>query len=1384
MADIEIRLVVKGQGVENISKAGKDLEGLAAKAKSAGQSLENIGGKISGVGTSITAVALPLAGLAAGAVKTSASFEDAFLKIENLVGRSREETEFFRNAVLELGPEVAIGPNELADALFSVTSAGAGAGEALDENNSALQILEASAKAAALGLGDTRTIALATTAATTAYGAENLSAAQAVETLVQTVKFGNLEASELAGTLGRVIPLAAQTGTTFQDVGAFIATFTRLGGDAAEATTALRGILGALVKPGTDAQKALAEVGLSAEGLKRQIREEGLAAALQTLQAATEGNEEALSRAIPNIRALTGVLATAGSQGEAFAQIAQDMSQQTDALGEGFARLQGTTSFTFAQFSAKAETAAIKFGDALAPALIKILDAADPVFDTVIKLANAFTELPPPVQTAAIGLAAFTAAMGPVLIIAGQAISGLGRLVQVFATVGPAVAKIPGLFGSATSALGGTTTALGGTVTAAGAATAGIAALTGVVAAQGTRAIADYGAELRGLDDPVRQAVSQVGLLQGAVSLAGDFFRFLATDAIDLAKAAFSTLLDVLGPVGEALRFVGEIGKVVFEEFAKGLSIIQDFVASGVEALINKSREADNAMRDQTVATAQLYQASQIAGRTITDQAEAERIVSEETQRLREANIQASDATAMLGEVATDTGGALDGPFAGGLKTGKDEADKFREAVDTLAESLSGAKLAGEVQVAVAAINELGGAGNITRSGMESLAPLIDELRLNSEKLPPPLREVALELSKIALFEGISDLDFEAPAISAEQWADEMNRLGDEFDDVTGNGIPGLQEGVPVIGGLKEQTFDLGSAMDGVNDILSEARGIMNLFGVDSDSALGKVIDGATKVFDTFNSVLGIVDKVAGAFGGLGGVLGGGGGGGILGGGGGILGSLGGLFGLGGGGGGAAAAGGAGAAGGLGGIFGSLGSAAGALFTNPFGLAVLGGIGAFFGGKALIGKLFGGRSADTVGEEAGRDLGVGISDELAKAVFESGKNLQLFLPEVFAEGKLSADRLAEEIGDIFSGITQGKISESDAIPALQESTQVLLQNFDQLGATGEAQLERVLRAADSTGLQFEASGEAASALAQRLVEAAQQGGDAWLNAQNEIGTTGRESLEFLRNAYGADLPASVLEAINSILGLNAAVDQTAGGAQAVNDKFAQLPSTAQESVAGIGAAFQEGSAAITEGLTPVSEKISNEIREAGSSTSEAVKASFSDTNAAIEAGLSQVAGTFAGPVTSSAERAAAAAARLADAAREAAKNAAQIDFPGGPGGPGSDVSAASGFEGVLGRDTRIQAHKGEFVSITPAAQTRRMDFVSAQDGFGPSPFSISTGGNTFVFDVNAAGAGPGAAADMRSVFQNDILPLFLEALRRNDQELRDEIRARTSQEAG
>jgi hypothetical protein len=128
------------------------------------RSMDRLGKQMSKVGKSMTMkVTMPLVGVGVAAAKMASDFEFSMTQIETLVGRSAKEVDTLKGAVLGLSGETGRAPKELADAMFFITSAGLDA-------SSATAALEASAKAAAVGLGDTVIVADAVTNAMNGYG--------------------------------------------------------------------------------------------------------------------------------------------------------------------------------------------------------------------------------------------------------------------------------------------------------------------------------------------------------------------------------------------------------------------------------------------------------------------------------------------------------------------------------------------------------------------------------------------------------------------------------------------------------------------------------------------------------------------------------------------------------------------------------------------------------------------------------------------------------------------------------------------------------------------------------------------------------------------------------------------------------------------------------------------------------------------------------------------------------------------------------------------------------------------------------------------------------------------------------------------------------------
>lgn len=315
--------------------------------------------------------AAAISAVAVGSVREAAQFETSFAKIQGLVGVTADEIGVLEDAARRLGPQFGKSGIEAADALFFITSAGL-------RGAAATEVLEASLKGAAIGLGDTKTIADLATSAVNAYGESNLGGAEAVDVLAEAVRLGKLEPAELAGAMGQVLPLASNLGVSFDQVGAALAGMSKTGTDASTAATQLRQILATLAKPTEGANKALAEMGLSAAGLREQIKEKGLFSTLETLTDAFDGNIEATTEVFGNIRALSGVLDLMGASAEDNALVFEQMADKTGVLDEAL----GIT----------ADTAAFKFDVAMATARDSLLEIGSAILENVSPHLDSFIE--------------------------------------------------------------------------------------------------------------------------------------------------------------------------------------------------------------------------------------------------------------------------------------------------------------------------------------------------------------------------------------------------------------------------------------------------------------------------------------------------------------------------------------------------------------------------------------------------------------------------------------------------------------------------------------------------------------------------------------------------------------------------------------------------------------------------------------------------------------------------------------------------------------------------------------------------------------------------------------------------------------------------------
>ena len=385
------------------------------------RSLKKFGNNLKATGQRLTSsITMPLALAGGGAVKLATDFETSMTKIQTLVGTSAEDVDKLRQSVLDLSGETAQSPKDLADALFFIQSAGFKGQESLD-------ILKVSAQGAAMGMGELTDIANASTSIMRGYAKEGMTATMATDLLHETLKQGKFEAAEFMNKIGQVIPTAASFGISFEQLGASVATMSKLSGDAAGSLTAVNQLMLQLNKPAGEQLEILEDLFGSYDVLNKELKANFMGT-LQKIFIGLEGNDLQLTKVFGSARAVKAAFATAGLQAEVYAEVLDGMNESAGNVAEGFAVVSEKSLFKFNKALAELRVAAIELGAILLPLFTKIADI-------VADLASRFTNLSSKGKNSVLMIVAALALLGPSLTILGTLVTTISTLIGVFKTL-------------------------------------------------------------------------------------------------------------------------------------------------------------------------------------------------------------------------------------------------------------------------------------------------------------------------------------------------------------------------------------------------------------------------------------------------------------------------------------------------------------------------------------------------------------------------------------------------------------------------------------------------------------------------------------------------------------------------------------------------------------------------------------------------------------------------------------------------------------------------------------------------------------------------------------------------------------------------------------
>ncbi len=361
MRDLQTKLVKATKNIRTFSmKVGVQLRGVSTAFGILGRAVKKLGGIIKRQLKYIGIAAIAALG---ASVKAFASFEEQLANVSTMLDdHTMKYMPKYAKQLKNIAVEFGEGTSTLTKGLYDILSASIAPAKAMN-------VLRTSSIAAKAGLTNTGIAADAITTILNSYQMSADEAGKVSDWLFAIVKRGKTTFAELAPNIGKVTATAAAAGLSFEQLGAAIATMTRAGLQTDLATTSMRGLLNAFLKPGGEAIEMAKQFGFELN--TATLRTIGLTGVLKKLKGATA---EQLAALIPNVRGLAG-LAAALNQAEGMLSDYELMLHSTGLTQKAFAKMTDTLAFQLKRLWQAIKIISVGIGERFKGSIIDLSNA-------------------------------------------------------------------------------------------------------------------------------------------------------------------------------------------------------------------------------------------------------------------------------------------------------------------------------------------------------------------------------------------------------------------------------------------------------------------------------------------------------------------------------------------------------------------------------------------------------------------------------------------------------------------------------------------------------------------------------------------------------------------------------------------------------------------------------------------------------------------------------------------------------------------------------------------------------------------------------------------------------------------------------------------------
>ena len=398
----------------DISKVGKDFEGL-----------KTVGSKVSSLGKVLTAgLTVPIVGMGVASTKTASDFQAAMQEVSAISGATGGDLTKLSDLAKEMGRTTKFSASESAEALTYMGMAGWKTQDMIDGLPGILNL-------AAAGGTDLAVTSDIVTDGLTAMGLSAKDAGTFADIMAATCSNANTNIELMGETLKYVGPVAGSLGIEMDDLSVAIGLMGNAGLKGGQAGTSLRAGLTNLVKPTKEMSVAMEKYGV--ELVKNADGSVNLMGTMENLRNALGGLDQTTqAQALSTIfgkEAMSGWASIVNASEGDFNKLTEAIAK-SDGVAQSMAdtMLQGSQGAIIEMKSAL-EGVAITIGERLTPFLEKLADG-------VSKVCSWFQNLSPATQTFLMVVAAVIAAIGPLLLLIGGAITLFANLSIVAGALG------------------------------------------------------------------------------------------------------------------------------------------------------------------------------------------------------------------------------------------------------------------------------------------------------------------------------------------------------------------------------------------------------------------------------------------------------------------------------------------------------------------------------------------------------------------------------------------------------------------------------------------------------------------------------------------------------------------------------------------------------------------------------------------------------------------------------------------------------------------------------------------------------------------------------------------------------------------------------------